>query len=840
MKISLRRQWTWVFPIVSFAMACGCAGALQKIPVPPESIVNVSFDGPYDADIPPAFVKRIKAASFLADSALPDLWVGVGLYFELRGDELRSLHFYDRAIDKFQKREDRTGEATAVTRKIVLLCRFGRFPEALSEVENVRLNLSSESLRAFASYQEATYHLLRGEPHKASGLFRQSLKSLEGASVNDHLLMLKRDALLALGISLLAQEHFASLMKNVQVENLQETQTDRTFAASSRDCFQQAVALNALIRKSNLGHCLPEEAFDVIDVQAGNHLALCDALEGKYVDAAAGFDAALRTAKDRLLTAGEIETLFLSTVAHLPVKDKEAGIQAARRLIDLADQYHLQAYRIWGRFLLSRYELSRGDLKAAVGLLGFAIHLLESHAAGETIEAWRKISYIDSRVLYDDLIVLHARQGNAGEALQTAERAKARTLIDLIGDADIGKTPEESIWIRNVYEASAKTTAGYTKASVIALDKGALSESLKEIRSAQDSYSEILDSMKTHNEELYALFRAESPDLQEIHHLLDPNTTLFCYYVANRSFYIWVINRNHFRMMRVDKNREEVAALVLALRKAIRQRDKKQTELLSEKAYTWFLKPFIGLVSGDRIGLVLHDALHYLPFAAMSNKREFLIEGFSVFDLPQAGALKYALKKQPSQGIRILVWADTKANLAFVQDEIQAVRRSFPRTDILPAGDAAKGIINQSAGDYDFIHFAARAMIRQDEPMMSGFSGSPAGANPAFLNLEDVFGWQLSGHGVVVSASQSEAGVVSNGSEIALFNRAFLYAGSPGLIKSLWRVESRARVIFMELLYKNLDKDLSMADALRQAQAEMNQIGFAPFDWAGYTLTGPF
>lgn len=840
MNISLSRPLTWAFPAVCFAMLCGCAGALQKMPIPPDVLVQISFDGPYDADIPLEFVKQIKTASLVADSALPDLWFGVGLHFELRGDESRSLHFYDRAIDKFRKREDPTGEAMAVTRKIVLLCRFGRFPDARQVMEKVRQTLPGGLLRAFASYHEAQYHLLQGEPRKASGLFRQSLESLEGAADNDHLLMLKRDASLALGISLLAEGHFASLMKNLQAENPQKTATGVVFVAEGRASFQQAASLNDQLRETSLGYRIPEAAFDVVSVQARSHLALCDALEKGYDDAVACFDAALREAKERVLIAGEFENLFLTAVAHLPANDGAAGIQAARRLIDLADQYQLQAYRVWGRFLLSRYELNIGDLKAATQLLASAIQLLEAHADGWAMEAWRKRFYIDSRVLYDDLIFLHAQQGNAREALETAERAKTRMLADMIAGADIGKTPEESQWIRRAHEASAKTTAGYTKASVIALDKTAFSESLKEVRSAQEAYSDILDSLKTQNEELHSLLRAESPGLQEIRHLLDPNTTLFCYYIAHQSFYVWVVNRDHFRMIRVAKNRDEVAALVFALRKAIRRRDKKQTEILSEKAYTLFLKPVIGLVSGDRIGFVPHDVLHYLPFAAMGNKRDFIAEAFAVFDLPQAGALKYTLKKQPPKGIRILAWADKKANLTFVQDEIQAIRKSFPRTDIILAGDAAKGIINNTAGDYDFIHFAARAMIKPDEPMLSGFSGSPEGVNPASLNLEDVFRWQFSGHGVVVSASHSEAGAVSNGSEIALFNRAFLYAGSPGLIKSLWRVESRARVIFMELLYKNLEKDLSMADALRQAQTEMIQIGFAPFDWAGYALTGPF
>ena len=74
---------------------------------------------------------------------------------------------------------------------------------------------------------------------------------------------------------------------------------------------------------------------------------------------------------------------------------------------------------------------------------------------------------------------------------------------------------------------------------------------------------------------------------------------------------------------------------------------------------------------------------------------------------------------------------------------------------------------------------------------------------------------------------------------MALLGRAFLYAGAPAALKSLWRVDTRARVIFMEGLYRNMGKASSMAEALRETQNEMREIGYAPYDWAGYTLTGP-
>ncbi|MFO7569826.1 MAG: CHAT domain-containing tetratricopeptide repeat protein [Smithellaceae bacterium] len=834
----MRRQFIGMVTSVCFVIITGCAGIIENLPTPPDVLVNVTFDGPYDADIPDDFLKKIKAASVVSASSVPDLWVGVGMHFELRGDDIRSLHFYDRAIEQYRKRHEPSGEATAVTRKVILLSRSGRYPDALREMEKEQAETSGGGVKAFTDYRRGQYHLYLGEPGRAVAYLRQSLSHLEAAEKNDYVMMLKRDAALALGIALLTEGFFPSLMKSSPASVSPEALSPDIYLREIRFHLNQALTLNERLRKVNLGHSFPDAIFHVMSVRTRNHLALCDALEGKYDDAAAGFNVAFDEAHGNGLIAGRLENLFLSAVSHLPEKSPKGGIEAAKRLIDLADHYHLPIDGIRGRYVLSRYETDRGDFKAAADLLTSAIALMESRVDLKAMDALMKANSFDSRVLYDDLIDLHVRLGNTTAALETAERAKSRMLVSTIAGKDIGKTAEESLWIGRMRDASEKILAGYRTMNAMTMDEKSFSESIRDLTTAQTTYDDLLFVIKTHNEELYSLLRVESPDLEEIRHLMDGNTTLFCYYMADSFFYVWAVNKAHVRMIRVVRKKEEITGLVFALQRAIRRRDKKQTDILSGKAYDFLLKPVIGFVSGDRIGFVPHDVLHYLPFAAMSYRGASLTEGFAVFDLPHAGVLKYALKKQYSQGIRILVWADKKSDLPFVQEETQAVRKSFPRTDILLAGDATKSIVDKTVAEYDYIHFAARAVMNPREPLASGFPASLAGGGLT-IRLEDIFRWQFQGSGVVVSASQSE-GPVTDGSDIVLFNRAFLYAGSPGLIKSLWRVDSRARVIFMDLLYKNLEKTGSMADALRGAQSEMSQIGFAPFDWAGYTLTGPF
>jgi CHAT domain-containing protein len=89
-----------------------------------------------------------------------------------------------------------------------------------------------------------------------------------------------------------------------------------------------------------------------------------------------------------------------------------------------------------------------------------------------------------------------------------------------------------------------------------------------------------------------------------------------------------------------------------------------------------------------------------------------------------------------------------------------------------------------------------------------------------------------------MSASRTQQGISFTGAEIAELNRAFLYAGSPSVVTTLWNIEDKSSAIFMSIFYKKLKKNESVADSLKETQVEMIRRGYAPYDWAAYILTG--
>ncbi len=71
--------------------------------------------------------------------------------------------------------------------------------------------------------------------------------------------------------------------------------------------------------------------------------------------------------------------------------------------------------------------------------------------------------------------------------------------------------------------------------------------------------------------------------------------------------------------------------------------------------------------------------------------------------------------------------------------------------------------------------------------------------------------------------------------------RAFIYAGAPSVVASLWNVNDEATAFLMKELYRNL-KGLDKADALRTAQLELlkNPKSNKPYYWAAFYLIGDY
>jgi CHAT domain-containing protein len=90
----------------------------------------------------------------------------------------------------------------------------------------------------------------------------------------------------------------------------------------------------------------------------------------------------------------------------------------------------------------------------------------------------------------------------------------------------------------------------------------------------------------------------------------------------------------------------------------------------------------------------------------------------------------------------------------------------------------------------------------------------------------------------VLSACETQLGAQSRGDDLVGLTRAFLYAGAPTVIASLWSVNDQATAVLMAAFYRHLRAGASKAQALQAAQAETRAAYPHPYYGAAFVLTG--
>ena len=110
-----------------------------------------------------------------------------------------------------------------------------------------------------------------------------------------------------------------------------------------------------------------------------------------------------------------------------------------------------------------------------------------------------------------------------------------------------------------------------------------------------------------------------------------------------------------------------------------------------------------------------------------------------------------------------------------------------------------------------------------------------------FLTAADVFNLRLNADMVVLSGCQTALGQELRGEGLVGFSRAFMYAGTPRVVASLWKVDDAATAELMKGLYRAVVKDgLAPAAALRASQLALSRRARFqhPFYWAAFQIQG--
>ena len=150
-------------------------------------------------------------------------------------------------------------------------------------------------------------------------------------------------------------------------------------------------------------------------------------------------------------------------------------------------------------------------------------------------------------------------------------------------------------------------------------------------------------------------------------------------------------------------------------------------------------------------------------------------------------------------------------------NEIKAL---FPQATIYLEKDATEDNAKRWSPQNDIIHFASHAELNENDPLASVILLAKSDYEDGRLEVREIFAMDLKASLVVLSACETGLGKLSSGDELVGLTRAFIYAGTPSVVGSLWNVEDSSTAQLMASFYKNL-KTMTKVEALRQAQLSL-------------------
>ncbi len=257
------------------------------------------------------------------------------------------------------------------------------------------------------------------------------------------------------------------------------------------------------------------------------------------------------------------------------------------------------------------------------------------------------------------------------------------------------------------------------------------------------------------------------------------------------------------------------------------------TESRLEELYRLLMAPLIDKLRGRHLVIVPHGVLHYLPFHALSDGANYLMDRFTISYAPSASVYAICHRKQAkATGSSLLLGVHDKRT-PWIRTEIRAVAEVLPDPQIRLGPQATAQVLRTEGASSRFIHIATHGVFRRDNPMFSSVRLADS-----YLNIYDLYQLQLPAELLTLSGCGTGLSVVAAGDELLGLIRGLLSAGAQSLLLSLWDVHDRTTAQFMAAFYSKLPKHSDKGEALREAMLELREIQPHPYYWAPFVLVG--
>jgi CHAT domain-containing protein len=826
------------------------------------SIQPMILVGEYDQ----AFLAVERAREIFA--RLDDRWrlarleINAGNIYHRQDRFEESISSYENAYRELMPYKDAEGIAVVLSNMAVCLISLNDFPRALATYQRARTFCHENNmplLVAQADYNIAYLYYLRGEYSHAIEALYAARRACEATGDAYHFALCHldlSDIYLELNLSEEAREmaHEGFL----RFEKLgMGYEAAKTLANEATAYAQQGKTVQALERFTKAREMFAREKNLVWPWLIDLYQGLLLFHEGRYFEARR-LCAAAADFFDRSALPGKavLAHLLLARIALQVGDPPEAQKETDESLTRLAQlQTPVLAYQ--AHLLQGQLAQARNDRPAALRAFLDAKDSLEtmrSRLHGEEL----KISFLRNRMqVYESLLDLFisgdGSDSSPEDALSWMEAAKSRSMIEMIFQSGqslpLGEAGQSDL-VRRIRDLREELNWYYHRIEL---------EQLRPEEKSVERLDTLQKKAQGHEKELLRTLRElpardrESTTLEvpadlsaaKLQSALPPGATLLEYFSAGDRLIAAIITRQEIRILPVT-----VLARVTHILQLLRFQLSKfrmgneyvrrfedpllrATQSHLESLYDELISPLRQYCHGDRLVIVPHGPLHFLPFHALRKGEEYLCDSFRISYAPSASVFFACQEKPVGANTSSLVFGIADERAPQILQEAASVAALLPQSSLRIGRDATSSLLRDQGPQTGLLHIATHGVYRQDNPMFSGIR-----LGDGYLNLFDLYQMRLNANLVTLSGCATGMNFVAAGDELLGLQRGLFYAGASTLLLSLWDVHDQSTSQLMQFFYNEYLRTGDASGALQRAMQQLRQQNPHPYFWAPFVLVG--
>ena len=578
---------------------------------------------------------------------------------------------------------------------------------------------------------------------------------------------------------------------------------------------------------------------------------------GRLFEARRSCLAALETFRSSALAGKAILCRLLLARLALRMGDPEAARRECAQAGDDLSALDLPALSFQLHFVKGQIEQATGRRAAAYESYRAAQRSLETLRSGLRGEEL-KIAFMKNKLeVYESLVELSLGRGMSREAAEEAfsyvEQAKSRSLQELIlrgatpaaGSAGkselvrrVGELREELNWYYHRIEAEQMAPEERTGDRLERLQS--------EVRAHENELLGVLRELPASEAGSRDLFVPVSLSLPAIRAALAPDTMIVEYFRVGSRLLAFLVTRDALDVVPVALvPRVQHLLRLLQFQLSWARPSAGHVSPASQEAllgatqahlaelYQELLAPLRPRLLAAHLIFVPHDVLHYVPFHALYDGRQHLIDSFTVSYAPSATVYALCHGRAVNSAGPSLILGIPEPQTPFIEDEVRSVAARLPQPELYLGDEASDEVLRARGGVSRFVHIATHGFFRADNPMFSGIR-----LGGSYLTLYDLYSLKLPAELVALSGCVTGLNVVAAGDELLGLVRGLFRAGAASLLVALWEVPDKSTAEFMTAFYDRFLAVPNRATALRDAIRVVRERYPHPLHWAPFILSG--